>query len=101
MQGAGHGPGGAGRAHPAGAPVRILFVTPYLPSPPRFGGQRRLHGLMCEVAAHHEVSVLSLVDPAVDSGPEIEATGRYCRSVVAVPAWRRYAGGSRKRALQL
>jgi glycosyltransferase involved in cell wall biosynthesis len=46
--------------------MKVLFVTPYLPSPPRFGGQRRMHGLMEELARHHEVSVLSLVNPNED-----------------------------------
>ncbi len=81
--------------------MQVLFVTPYLPSPPRFGGQRRLDGLMRHVAAKHEVSVVSLVDPGEDHAASVAATRGYCRRVVTVPAWRRYAGGSRKRALQL
>src|SRR5580658_7110597 len=53
-------------AAPRRDPLRVLFVTPYLPSPPRFGGQRRLHGLISGLAASHEVSVLSFVDPRED-----------------------------------
>jgi glycosyltransferase involved in cell wall biosynthesis len=66
-------------------PLKILFVTPYLPSPPSFGGARRLHGLMTDLARRHEVSSLSLVNPAESHEHSIEATGAYCREVVTVP----------------
>lgn len=79
---------------------RVLFVTPYLPSPPRFGGQQRLHGLISGLAASHEVSVLSLVDPNEDQSESLRATEAYCRDVVAVPN-RRCAGGLKKRLWQL
>jgi glycosyltransferase involved in cell wall biosynthesis len=67
-------------------PLKILFVTPYLPSPPSFGGARRLHGLMTVLAERHEISVLSLVNPAEPEVNEasIKATGEYCRRVVTV-----------------
>jgi glycosyltransferase involved in cell wall biosynthesis len=82
-------------------PRRVLFVTPYLPSPPGFGGQRRLEGLISGVAASHEVSVLSLVDAGEDQTEARAATGRYCRRVVTVPSRLRAAGRAYKRALQL
>src|SRR5579871_6905538 len=59
------------------SPLRVLFVTPYLPNPPRFGGQRRLHGLISGVAASHEVSVLSLVDAGSDHDEALHATHAY------------------------
>src|SRR5665811_2083449 len=43
--------------------LSVLFVTPFLPSPPSFGAQRRLHELISGVAATHDTSVLSPVDP--------------------------------------
>ncbi|MBS2021594.1 MAG: glycosyltransferase [Deltaproteobacteria bacterium] len=43
--------------------MKLLFLTPYLPSPPTFGGQRRLHGLMGALARRHDVSILSLHNP--------------------------------------
>jgi hypothetical protein len=45
--------------------LKILFVTLYLPSPPRYGGQRRLDGLLRGLARSHEVSVLSFVDVVI------------------------------------
>jgi len=65
--------------------LRVLFVAPYLPSPPRFGGQRRLHGLIAGLAEDHDVSVLSLVDPSEDHTESVRATEAYCREVVIVP----------------
>jgi glycosyltransferase involved in cell wall biosynthesis len=85
----------------ARGPLRVLFVTPYLPSPPRFGGQRRLHGLISGVAASHEVSVLSLVDPGEDLAEALHATSAYCRRVATVPSPHYGRDGAYKRALQL
>ncbi len=81
--------------------MKVLFVLPYLPSPPRFGGQRRLHGLMVEIARRHAVWVASFVDPAEDAAPALAATRAYCRGVVTVPNHRHAAGGLVKRAIQL
>ena len=80
---------------------RVLFVMPYLPSPPRFGGQRRLHGLVSGLAATHDVSVLSLVDPSEDQSESLRATQAYCRDVVTMPNRRYAAGRAKKRILQL
>src|SRR5580692_3325560 len=85
----------------ARGPLRVLFVTPYLPSPPRFGGQRRLHGLISGLAATHEVSVLSFVDPGEDQQGSLCATRAYCRRVATVPNRRFGAGRAEKRMLQL
>ena len=67
-------------------PLNILFATPYLPSPPQFGGARRLDGLMTGLARRHTVSVVSLLNPAEDDAhPEsLRATGAYCKKVVTV-----------------
>ena len=43
--------------------MKILFVAPYVPSPPTFGGQRRIHGLMHALAKRHELSLLALHNP--------------------------------------
>ncbi len=64
--------------------MKILFVTPYLPSPPGFGGQRRMHGLMGGLARDHEVSLISLVNPQADLDSSLRATREYCREVVVV-----------------
>jgi glycosyltransferase involved in cell wall biosynthesis len=64
--------------------LSVLFVTPFLPSPPLFGAQRRLHELISGVAASNEASVLSLVDPGDNHDEGIRATEEYCRRVVTV-----------------
>ena len=80
--------------------LNLLFVTPYLPSPPRFGGQRRLAGLIGGLSRSHDVSVLSFVDPREDFAPSIRATQTYCSRVVAIPNERLSLPTPRKRLLQ-
>src|SRR5262249_26088734 len=43
--------------------MNLLFVAPYVPSPPTFGGQRRIHGLMRSLSRRHELSLLALYSP--------------------------------------
>lgn len=64
--------------------LKILFVTPYLPSPPEFGGSRRLHGLMTGLARRHAVSLVSLTTPLEQHEHRMKATREYCQEVVAV-----------------
>src|SRR6478609_2491054 len=65
--------------------MRILFVTPFLPSPPRFGGQRRLDGLMRSLAKNHEVSVISFTATDEFKEMSLEATRAYCKDVEIFP----------------
>jgi polysaccharide biosynthesis protein PslH len=65
--------------------MRILFVTPFLPSPPRFGGQRRLDGLMRSLAKKHEVSVISFTATDEFREMSLEATRGYCKDVTVFP----------------
>ncbi|MEP7051083.1 MAG: glycosyltransferase family 4 protein [Pseudomonadota bacterium] len=65
--------------------MKILFVTPFLPSPPRFGGQRRLDGLMRGLAKNHEVDVVSFVRTDEYQQASVEATQSFCRELVTVP----------------
>ncbi len=65
--------------------MKILFVTPFLPSPARFGGQRRLDGLMRGLASKHEVNVLTVKRTDESDNETLEATRAYCRDVVTVP----------------
>ena len=62
--------------------MRVLFVTPFLPSPPRFGGQRRLDGLVRGLAQNHQVDVLSFNRTDEWEHSSIEATRKFCREVV-------------------
>jgi glycosyltransferase involved in cell wall biosynthesis len=80
--------------------MNILFLAPYLPSPPNTGARRRAQGLMSSLARSHTVSVLSLVEPGVDHTNAIRQTRDYCAEVVAV-ANRRFTWNTlRKRGLQ-
>src|SRR5262245_42155978 len=65
--------------------MKILLVSPFLPSPPRFGGQRRIDGLARGLARRHELSVLAFnrTDEFEDSS--LRATREYCKEVLAVP----------------
>ncbi len=65
--------------------MKILFVTPFLPSPPRFGGQRRLDGLMRGLAQNHEVDVVSFNRTDEYEHSSLDATKKFCREVVTVP----------------
>ncbi|MFT3925230.1 MAG: glycosyltransferase family 4 protein [Myxococcales bacterium] len=81
--------------------MKILFFTPFMPGPPVFGGQRRVHGLMTALAKSHEVSLVSLVDPSLDLGPALADARQYCREIVTVPDPLHRAAGRVKRVRQL
>ena len=82
-------------------PLNILFVTPFLPSPPEFGGQRRVHGLLKELARSHSVSLLSFVSPGRPHQESLRETREYCRTVETVPNAAFALSQRGKRALQL
>ncbi len=65
--------------------MKILFVTPYLPSPARFGGQRRVDGLMRGLAERHDVSILSFNANDEYGASSIRATRAYCDRVTTLP----------------
>jgi glycosyltransferase involved in cell wall biosynthesis len=64
--------------------MKILFVAPYLPSPARFGGQRRMEGLMRGLAERHEVSVLSFNSSDAYAEESVRATAAYCKKVTTL-----------------
>src|SRR6516164_657457 len=69
-------------------------------SPPRFGAQARVHGLMTQLARRHELTAVMLVDDEFDTDECRRAMQAYCREVVMVP--NPYGrGGLYKRLLQL
>jgi glycosyltransferase involved in cell wall biosynthesis len=78
----------------------ILYVSPIPTSPPRFGAQARMHGLMSELARRHDVTALALIDHAVADADEcrraVETNG--CEAVL-VPG--PHLGDLSKRLLQL
>ena len=79
--------------------LRLLFVSQMPPSPPRFGAQVRMHGLMSALAERHDVSVVSFAEPGlVDEARR--ALGAYCRHVELVVD-STSASTARKRIVQL
>jgi polysaccharide biosynthesis protein PslH len=81
-------------------PLRVLLLSPMAPSPPTFGAQARTHGLLTNLAKHHEISAVILHDD--ESTPQINgaAMRSYCREVhfIRNP---HAASGWRRRLLQL
>ncbi|MGJ5203835.1 glycosyltransferase family 4 protein [Bradyrhizobium sp. HKCCYLR20261] len=65
--------------------LRILSVSHMPPSPPRFGAQARMHGLMTELARRHDITAVALVDDAFDIDECRSAMQAYCRDVVLLP----------------
>jgi len=80
--------------------LNILWVTPMPPSPPRFGGQARMHGLLTATAASHDVTAIALCEPAFDRAASEVAMRAYSPAARAV-ASPNHSEGPRKRALQL
>src|SRR6516162_5798377 len=80
--------------------LSILHVSPMPASPPRFGAQVRMHGLMTELARRHDLTAVMLVDNEFDAEECRKTMQAYCRDVVLVP--KPYVGeGLAKRRLQL
>src|ERR1700739_1140388 len=78
----------------------ILCVSQMPASPPRFGAQARMHGLMTQLARRHNLTAAMLVDDEFDADECRRAMQTYCREVlmVANPRGRK---GLPKRLLQL
>jgi len=79
--------------------LNVLLVSPMAPSPPRFGAQARTHGLLRNLAKHHDVSALVLHDDIETPGISGPAMRGYCREVTFVHN-PNPATGWRRRALQ-
>jgi polysaccharide biosynthesis protein PslH len=65
--------------------LTILYVSPMPASPPRFGAQARVHGLMTQLARRHDLTAAMLVDDEFDTHECRRAMQTYCREVVMVP----------------
>ncbi len=81
--------------------MKILALVPYLPSPPTFGGQRRLQGILQQLARNHQLSLLSLHGPLHDLKAWTAATKRWCADVKVFPHLPFGLSGGRKRLTQL
>src|SRR5512143_432190 len=82
------------------ARLDILYVSQMPASPPRFGAQARVHGLMTELAKRHDLTAVMLVDDDFDLAECRHAMQQYCDEVVLVPN-PNGRGGTRKRLQQL
>lgn len=67
------------------SPLRILYVSQMPASPPRFGAQARMHGLMTQLARHHDLSAVMLVDDEFDIEECRRAMQAYCSDVMLLP----------------
>jgi glycosyltransferase involved in cell wall biosynthesis len=65
--------------------LNILCVSQMPASPPRFGAQARMHGLMTELARRHDLTAVMLVDGEFDIDECRSAMQAYCREVVLIP----------------
>jgi glycosyltransferase involved in cell wall biosynthesis len=65
--------------------LKILYVSHMPASPPRFGAQARVHGLMTRLARRHDLTAVMLVDDEFDAEECRQAMQAYCREVVLVP----------------
>jgi polysaccharide biosynthesis protein PslH len=80
--------------------LNILYVSPMPASPPRFGAQARVHGLMTQLAQRHDLTAVMLIDDEFDTDECRRAMQAYCREVVLVPK-PKVRNGLAKRLLQL
>jgi polysaccharide biosynthesis protein PslH len=80
--------------------LNILYVSHMPASPPRFGAQARVHGLMTQLARRHDLTAVMLIEDEFDLEDCRCAMQGYCRDVVLVPN-PFGADGRAKRLLQL
>src|SRR5215510_13631038 len=66
------------------AHLSVLHVSHMPASPPRFGAQARMHGLMTQLARRHDLTAVALVDGSLDVEECRRAMQDYCREVVLV-----------------
>ncbi len=64
--------------------LNILYVSQMPASPPRFGAQARIHGLMTQLARRHNLTAAMLVDDEFDADECRRAMQAYCHEVVLV-----------------
>ena len=79
--------------------LRILSVSPFPPSPPTFGAQRRIQGLLASLARKHDLDAIALVPPYLEMGAAARSMREYCNEVVVIPSGP--TAGVGKRLLQL
>jgi len=76
--------------------LSILCVSQMPASPPRFGAQARMHGLMTELARHHDLTAVMLAGEEFDIEECRRAMQVYCRDVVLLPNPNSLDGASKR-----
>ena len=66
----------------------VLWLTPFLPSPPHDGGKKRMHALLLGLARDWRITVLSYINHPLEAfaARDLEAAGVAVRCVPRVPA---------------
>ncbi len=77
------------------SPLELLFVSSYPASPPTFGAQRRIDGLMRALAKRNRVSFIGLAPRDFDRAAAERAMREYCREVILIP-WPQAEGLSKR-----
>jgi polysaccharide biosynthesis protein PslH len=85
---------------PSSQRLRILHISQMPASPPRFGAQARIHGLLTELARRHDITAVVLIDDEFDAAECRQHMAAYCRDVVLIPN-PNSGKGMTKRLLQL
>ena len=67
--------------------MKVLFLAPYLPYPPRGGGEQRMYQMLRYVARQHDVHLLSFAMPDADLTPLRE----FCQVAIVPPPAHRAA----------
>lgn len=80
------------------ARLNILYVSHKPASPPRSGGQVRIHAIMNELSKRHDLTAVMLVDDEFDIEECRQAMQAYCRDVVLVPNHHSRAGLAKRLA---
>jgi hypothetical protein len=65
--------------------LSILYVSQMPASPPRFGAQARVHGLMTQLARRHDLTAVMLIDEEFDAEECRQAMQAYCGEVMLIP----------------
>lgn len=66
-----------------GDPLKILFLTPYLPYPPAHGGAVRMLNLIRQLSERHHVYLLSFLDEEHEQAG-VQELRSYCREVTTI-----------------
>jgi glycosyltransferase involved in cell wall biosynthesis len=66
--------------------LELLYVSIFPPSPPRYGAQRRIQGILQALSRNHNITALSLISPDLEPGKAERAMREYCREVVLIPS---------------